>query len=66
MRNKFLSTLVLVLSFGLPNSQAQETPRPKSIGGGGIVNGKAMSLPKPLLIRRRRKPSKPAARLMCR
>jgi len=45
MRNKFFYILILVLSFGLSNASAQ-TPKPKTING-GVINGKAESLPKP-------------------
>jgi TonB family protein len=46
MRNKFFFVLVLVLSFGLPNVSAQPPTPPKTISG-GVLNGKATSLPKP-------------------
>jgi len=45
MRNKFFYILILVLSFGLSSVSAQ-TPKPKTING-GVINGKAESLPKP-------------------
>jgi len=45
MRNKFFFILILVTSFGLSNAAAQ-TPKPRTISG-GVVNGKATSLPKP-------------------
>ncbi len=46
MRNKFF--FILILSFGLLNISAQEKPTnaPKTISG-GVLNGKATSLPKP-------------------
>ncbi len=48
MRNKFFLILALVLSFGLSNASAQTPPAnaPKLISG-GVLNGKATSLPKP-------------------
>ena len=48
MRNKFFFILILVLSFGLSNTSAQTSPLKPKVISGGIVNGKAMSLPKPL------------------
>lgn len=45
MRNKFFLILILVLSFGLISISAQK-PKPKIING-GVINGKATSLPKP-------------------
>ncbi len=45
MRDKFFLILVLALSFGLSNASAQ-TPKPKTIAS-GVINGKAISLPKP-------------------
>ena len=46
MRNKFFFILILVLSFGLLNVSAQTPTPPKTISG-GVLNGKATSLPKP-------------------
>ena len=46
MRSKIFYILILVLSFGLSNAPAQETPKPKTISG-GVLNGKATNLPKP-------------------
>lgn len=50
MRNKLFFTLMTVLSFGLLNVAAQESPKPpmpiKSISG-GVLNGKATTLTKP-------------------
>lgn len=43
MRNKFFFILILVLSFSLSEASAQT---PKTING-GVINGKALSLPKP-------------------
>ncbi len=45
MRGNFLFILILVLSFGVLNISAQ-TPKPKTING-GVINGKALTLPKP-------------------
>lgn len=45
MRNKFFLILILALSLGLSNAWAQ-TPKPKTIAS-GVINGKAVSLPKP-------------------
>lgn len=45
MQNKFFFILILVSSFCLSNAFAQ-TPKPKIING-GVINGKAISLPKP-------------------
>lgn len=51
MRNKFLFFILLILCVGLSGAAAQETgapsnQTPKTISG-GVVNGKALSLPKP-------------------
>lgn len=46
MRNKFFFILLIALSFGSLNASAQEKPKPKVING-GVINGKATSLPKP-------------------
>ena len=49
MQNKLFYVLIVVLSVGLTNVSAQETvikPTPKLING-GVINGKAVSLPKP-------------------
>jgi len=46
MQNKFFFILILVLSFGLTNASAQ-TPTPVKTISGGVINGKATSLPKP-------------------
>ena len=46
MQNKFFFILILVLSFGLTNASAQ-TPTPVKTISGGVLNGKATSLPKP-------------------
>jgi TonB family protein len=46
MRNKIFYIIILILSFGLSNASAQETPKPKTISG-GVLNGKATSLPRP-------------------
>lgn len=45
MRGKFFFILILVLSFDFSNALAQ-TPKPKTING-GVINGKALTLPKP-------------------
>lgn len=48
MRKKFFFILILLLSFNLSNTSAQDVPDiPKTISG-GILNGKATSLPKPV------------------
>jgi TonB family protein len=46
MRNKSFFILILVLSFGLTDALAQTSAQTKSISG-GVLNGKAASLPKP-------------------
>jgi TonB family protein len=46
MRNKIFYILILVLSFGLSSISAQTPTVPKTISG-GVLNGKATSLPKP-------------------
>ncbi len=48
MRHKFFFILTLVLSFGLSNVSAQTpTPNTPKLISGGVLNGKAKSLPKP-------------------
>lgn len=47
MQHKFFLILILVLSFALTNASAQETPTPPKTISGGVLNGKATSLPKP-------------------
>ena len=44
MRNKFFLILILALSFSFSNVSAQDAPKTIS---GGVLNGKATSLPKP-------------------